>query len=57
MTLLYNLNCYVILLILLVLSVSCRTCGAGMLTLSRTPDFTPFGEFMISPIQSIYIAE
>ena len=26
-----------------------------MLTLSETPDFTPFGEFMISPIHYNYI--
>ena len=25
-------------------------CGAGMFTLSGTPDFTPFWKFMISPI-------
>ena len=31
--------------------------GQEMLTLSGTPDFTPFGEFMMSPIHynSIYI--
>ena len=29
--------------------------GQEMLTLSGTPDFTPFGEFMISPIHYIYI--
>ena len=28
-----------------------------MLTLSGTPDFIPFGEFMISLIYSIYITE
>ena len=28
-----------------------------MLTPSGTPDFTPFGEFMISPIHYIYITE
>ena len=31
--------------------------GQDMLTLSWTPDFTSFGEFMISPIHYIYIAE
>ena len=31
--------------------------GQEMLTLSGTPDFTPFGEFMISPIHYIYITE
>ena len=29
--------------------------GQEMLILSGTPDFTPFGEFMISPIHYIYI--
>ena len=29
--------------------------GQKMLTLSGTPDFTPFGEFMISPIRYNYI--
>ena len=27
--------------------------GQEMLTLSGTPDFTPFGQFMISPIRYI----
>ena len=27
--------------------------GQEMLTLSETPDFTPFGKFMISPIRFI----
>ena len=31
--------------------------GQAMLTLSGTPDFSPFGEFMISPIHHIYITE
>ena len=31
--------------------------GQEMLTLSGTPDFTPFGEFMISPIHYINITE
>ena len=31
------------------------TCGAGNADTSGTPDFTPFGEFMISPIHYIYI--
>ena len=31
------------------------TCGPEMLTLSRTPAFTPFGEFMISLIHYAYI--
>ena len=30
---------------------------AEMLTLSRTHDFTPIGEFMISPIHYIFITE
>ena len=29
--------------------------GQDMITLSGTPDLTPFGEFMISPINYIYI--
>ena len=29
--------------------------GQDILTLSGTLDFTPFGEFMISPIHYIYI--
>ena len=29
--------------------------GQEMLTLSGTPDFNPFGEFMISPIHYIYM--
>ena len=29
--------------------------GQEMLTLSGTPDFTPVGEFMISPIRYTYI--
>ena len=32
-------------------------CGAGNAHSSRTPDFAPFGEFMISPIHYIYITE
>ena len=31
--------------------------GQEMLTLSGTPDLTPFGEFMISPIHYIHINE
>ena len=31
------------------------TCAAKIITLSRTPDFTPFGEFKILPINDIYI--
>ena len=31
--------------------------GQEILTLSGTPDFTPFGEFMMSPIHYIYITE
>ena len=31
--------------------------GQEMLTLSGTHDFTPLGEFMISPIHYIYITE
>ena len=31
--------------------------GQEMLTLSGTHDFTPFWEFMISPIHYIYITE
>ena len=31
--------------------------GQEILTLSGAPDFTPFGEFMISPIHYIYITE
>ena len=31
--------------------------GQEMLTLSRTPDFTPFGQFRLSPIHYIYITE
>ena len=30
-----------------------RDVGQGMLTLSGTPDFIPFGEFMILPIHYI----
>ena len=33
------------------------TCAAKMITLSRTPDFTPFGEFKICPINDINITE
>ena len=33
----------------------CRMWGRKMLTLSGTHNFTPFGEFMISPIHYIYI--
>ena len=35
----------------------CHMCGQEMFTLSGTPDFIPFGKFMISPIHFIYITE
>ena len=31
------------------------TCGQEMLTLSETPNFTPFGKFMGSPMHYIYL--
>ena len=37
--------------------VTGATCAAQMITLSRTSDFTPFGEFTILSINDIYITE
>ena len=37
--------------------VTDATWAAKMITLSRTPDFTPFGEFNILAINDIYITE
>ena len=39
------------------LIVTGATCAAEMITLSRTSDFTPFGELKILPINYIYIIE